>query len=443
MNAEVACASTRVLQVLNWGNDATARPRPALGRPRVFGGSSSGRASVHVSVSAWVTALIAASPRGVNRAERRSRNLRLAMSPTARLGLMVGASTHEGRTMTIAFPGESADYRAARDRLLEQEIELRRATEAVAASRRALPPGGPLPDDYVFEGAGVDGAPTNVKLSELFEPNKNSLVIYNFMFPRDPGDTSPGPTFGKTALLPLEEGPCPSCTALLDQLNAGRIGPVVSAVVYGTARCLQPSRDVSKWLLGPVKAHDVPTEDIAEGPQRSKLHQDGSVRMQSKRHTGLEEHVRPRLRSQVALVVRIGCLNVFVAQLRLVIGGQKHNHRGGVLEGSFEHLSDVRSRLFGVGDELPPLAGFKAEGAAEVEHRTSRCSISAVNDHDSATVDARGRGSSLGASSGRAYDQVIRHVERPRSSAPLVPGAAENREGRGAVLRLDLRDQRI
>jgi predicted dithiol-disulfide oxidoreductase (DUF899 family) len=41
----------------------------------------------------------------------------------------------------IAFPGESADYRAARNRLLEQEIELRRATEAVAASRRALPPG--------------------------------------------------------------------------------------------------------------------------------------------------------------------------------------------------------------------------------------------------------------------------------------------------------------
>src|SRR5207237_450351 len=42
----------------------------------------------------------------------------------------------------IRFPGESAEYRAARDRLLEQEIELRRATEAVAAARRELPPGG-------------------------------------------------------------------------------------------------------------------------------------------------------------------------------------------------------------------------------------------------------------------------------------------------------------
>ena len=35
--------------------------------------------------------------------------------------------------MAIAFPGESAEYRAARDRLLEQEIELRRAMEEVAA----------------------------------------------------------------------------------------------------------------------------------------------------------------------------------------------------------------------------------------------------------------------------------------------------------------------
>ena len=107
----------------------------------------------------------------------------------------------------------------ARNRLLEQEIELRRATEAVAAARRLLPPGGPVPEDYVFKGAGADGAPTTVKLSDLFKPGKNSLVIYNFMFPRDPGDTSPGPAVGKTALLPLDEGPCPSCTALLDQLD--------------------------------------------------------------------------------------------------------------------------------------------------------------------------------------------------------------------------------
>ena len=47
--------------------------------------------------------------------------------------------------MSTTFPGESAEYRAARDRLLEQEIELRRAMEAVAAARRKLPPGGACP----------------------------------------------------------------------------------------------------------------------------------------------------------------------------------------------------------------------------------------------------------------------------------------------------------
>jgi predicted dithiol-disulfide oxidoreductase (DUF899 family) len=137
----------------------------------------------------------------------------------ASVGLMLRASTDEGSIVTIAFPGESVGYRAARDRLLEQEIELRRATEALAVSRRALPPGGPIPEDYEFHGAGADGAPRNVKLSELFEPGKPSLVIYNFMFPRDPDDTSPGPASGETARLPVEEGPCPSCTALLDQLD--------------------------------------------------------------------------------------------------------------------------------------------------------------------------------------------------------------------------------
>ena len=121
--------------------------------------------------------------------------------------------------MGIAFPGESAEYRAARDRLLEQEIELRRAMEAVAAARRELPPGGAVPEDYVFQGAGADGAPTDVRLSELFAPGKDSLVIYSFMFPRDPGDERPGPEAGRTALLPLAEGPCPSCVALLDQLD--------------------------------------------------------------------------------------------------------------------------------------------------------------------------------------------------------------------------------
>lgn len=121
--------------------------------------------------------------------------------------------------MGVAFPGESPAYRAARNRLLGREIELRRAMEEVAAARRELPPGGEVPHDYVFHGGTADGAPIEVRLSELFAPGKASLVIYSFMFPRDPGDQTPGPTTGQTALLPLAERPCPSCVALIDQLE--------------------------------------------------------------------------------------------------------------------------------------------------------------------------------------------------------------------------------
>ena len=78
------------------------------------------------------------------------------------------------------FAGESAKYRAARNALLAQEIELRRQTERVAAQRRALPVDGMVPEDYQFEG---DGGP--VKLSELFAPGKDTLAIYSFMFGPD------------------------------------------------------------------------------------------------------------------------------------------------------------------------------------------------------------------------------------------------------------------
>jgi predicted dithiol-disulfide oxidoreductase (DUF899 family) len=139
--------------------------------------------------------------------------------------------------MAVAFPGESAEYRAARNRLLEQEIELRRAMEAVAAARRRLPPGGVVPQDYVFHGQGPDGGTAEVRLSELFAPGRDSLVIYSMMFPRSPDDDRPGPAGGQTALLPLAEGPCPSCTAFLDQLDgaAGHASQHVNLAVAGKA----------------------------------------------------------------------------------------------------------------------------------------------------------------------------------------------------------------
>jgi predicted dithiol-disulfide oxidoreductase (DUF899 family) len=122
-------------------------------------------------------------------------------------------------TMGISFPNESAEYRAARDQLLEKEIELRRAMEAVAAARRELPAGGLVPEDYAFDGLGPDGRPAKISLSELFAPGKDSLIIYNFMFPRHKSDQRPKPDAGRTAELPIEESPCPSCVAMLDQLD--------------------------------------------------------------------------------------------------------------------------------------------------------------------------------------------------------------------------------
>jgi predicted dithiol-disulfide oxidoreductase (DUF899 family) len=122
--------------------------------------------------------------------------------------------------MQNRYPGESEEYRAARARLLEREIELRHQMEEVAAERRALPPGGEIPEDYVFRGEGPGGEPADIRLSELFAPSLNTLAIYSFMFPRDPEDDAPGPVREtETAKLPLHEGPCPTCVALLDQLD--------------------------------------------------------------------------------------------------------------------------------------------------------------------------------------------------------------------------------
>jgi len=116
----------------------------------------------------------------------------------------------------IRFPGESGEYRRERNQLLEAEIELRRAIERVAAQRRALPLGGPIPQDYSFEEIADGGA--EVSFSELFEPGKDTLVVYSFMFPRWSGDSRPGPD-GETGRLPLAETPCASCTSILDSLD--------------------------------------------------------------------------------------------------------------------------------------------------------------------------------------------------------------------------------
>jgi predicted dithiol-disulfide oxidoreductase (DUF899 family) len=199
-------------------------------------------------------------------------------------------SKEEDGMSRIAFPGESAEYQAARDRLLDREIELRRQMEAVAAARRDLPPGGPVPEDYLFEGAGADGAPTEVRMSGLFAPGKDSLVIYNFMFPRSYGGDRPGPAEGKTALLPLEEGPCPSCVALLDQLDgaaphaAQHLNFAVVAktklellLTWGEERGWRHLRLLSSARNSYNRDYHGETADASQVPMLNVFHRDGAT----------------------------------------------------------------------------------------------------------------------------------------------------------------------
>jgi predicted dithiol-disulfide oxidoreductase (DUF899 family) len=57
------------------------------------------------------------------------------------------------------------------------------------------------------------------------------------MFPRDSRDMRAGPASGTTARLALAEGPCPSCVALLDQLDgmARHVGEQVNFAVLAKA----------------------------------------------------------------------------------------------------------------------------------------------------------------------------------------------------------------
>jgi predicted dithiol-disulfide oxidoreductase (DUF899 family) len=98
----------------------------------------------------------------------------------------------------LHFPNENASYRQARNALLVEEMELRRQIERVAARRRALPQGGEIREDYVFEGKAKNGRSTKLKLSQLFSPGKDTLAVYSFMFG------------------PERERPCPGCTHFLD-----------------------------------------------------------------------------------------------------------------------------------------------------------------------------------------------------------------------------------
>ena len=187
------------------------------------------------------------------------------------------------------FP-ENRPSTGPRNRLLDQEIELRRATEAVAETRRRLPPGGAVPQDYLFQAQAPDGKPAQVRLSELFAPGKDSLVIYGMVFPRAADDTSPAPPGGQTALLPLAEGPCPSCTALLDQLDgaaehAGQHvnlavaakAPLERVLTFAAERGWRQLRLLSSAGTPYNRDYLAETTDGSQQPMLNVFHRDGQA----------------------------------------------------------------------------------------------------------------------------------------------------------------------
>lgn len=119
--------------------------------------------------------------------------------------------------MGLTFPNESSEYRSARNALLKREVALRRELESVAAERRSLPPGPVVSDDYLFDGWDSHGKMVTVRLSELFRQGSDTLLLYHYMFPRNSQDERPKMAGQSVAELTREEGPCPSCTLLLDQ----------------------------------------------------------------------------------------------------------------------------------------------------------------------------------------------------------------------------------
>jgi predicted dithiol-disulfide oxidoreductase (DUF899 family) len=115
-------------------------------------------------------------------------------------------------TNTAHFPNESAKYRAARNELLTEEIELRRHIERVAAQRRALPQGGEVPHD--FELVSETGP---IPFSRLFG-DKDTLLVYSMMYG------------------PARQAPCPVCTSFLSSWNGAAVNLRERVAIAVTAR---------------------------------------------------------------------------------------------------------------------------------------------------------------------------------------------------------------
>lgn len=118
--------------------------------------------------------------------------------------------------MTVTFPGETNEYRTARNDLLADELALRALVQRVAEKRRALPTGGRIPKDYAF----TDLAGRRVGIADLFAPGRDTLAIYSLMYRPDASE------------------PCPMCVSLLDGLagQARHVAERLNLAIVSAAR---------------------------------------------------------------------------------------------------------------------------------------------------------------------------------------------------------------
>src|SRR6184192_1211806 len=100
--------------------------------------------------------------------------------------------------MTEHRTGTQEEWQAERDELLEEEKELTRRSDELAAKRRLLP-WVPVEKDYRFESE--EGTKT---LADLFD-GRTQLLVYHFMF---------GPSY---------EAGCPVCSSIADTLDPNAV----------------------------------------------------------------------------------------------------------------------------------------------------------------------------------------------------------------------------
>jgi predicted dithiol-disulfide oxidoreductase (DUF899 family) len=124
----------------------------------------------------------------------------------------LSAARELAATNTAHYPNESAEYRAARNALLAEEIEVRRHLERAAAQRRALPLGGAIAQDFDLV---AENGP--IRFSSLFG-DKDTVLVYSMMYGA-----------ARTA-------PCPSCTSFLSSWNGTAVNLRERCAIAVTAR---------------------------------------------------------------------------------------------------------------------------------------------------------------------------------------------------------------